>query len=129
MFSDYLVNDWLNLVFGSGGNPAPTSRHLSLHNADPGEGGVAEFNAGGYAREAITWGAPSAGANNRQQTQNTSQADFTNLQASNTPIDWWGVFDAATAGNFLARSNQTNQIIQDGDNATAGVGALSLLAG
>lgn len=124
--SDTIVDEWLSLVFGSGSSTPPANHFLSLHSSDPGETGTGELTGGGYVRTAATWNVPSAGASNRQQTTNTAQIDFLNLQQN---ITWWGVWSLASGGVFLTRSDQTDQIITSGDNASAAAGALAILAG
>src|SRR6476659_5613245 len=67
----------------------------SLHTADPTNVGDHEVAGGSpaYARKAVTWGAPSAGA---MDTSATHQFDV----PAGTTVTHWGLWSAASAGTF-----------------------------
>lgn len=126
--SDTLVNDWLSFLLGAQATPTATaSVFMSLHAGDPGETGLAEFTGGSYVRQQVNWNAPSAGASNRQQVTNQADINFTDLPA--LTLQWWGIWTLASGGTFLTRSDQTDQILTAGDNASAAAGAIAILAG
>ena len=126
--SDTLVNDWLSYWLGAQATPTQTaSVFMSLHAGDPGETGSAEFTGGSYTRQQVQWNAPSSGANNRQQITNQADINFTDLPALN--LQWWGIWTLASGGTFLTRSDQTDQLLTAGDNASAAAGAIAILAG
>lgn len=58
-FTDAVKNAMLDLVDETGGTVA--IERISLHTADPGTTGASEVTGGSYARQAVTWGAASAG--------------------------------------------------------------------
>ncbi len=84
-------NTMLSSVFTSGGSTG-TAKYASLHTADPGTTGTSEASGGGYARQAITWGAPSSGT--------TSGGTVTFSVAAGT-YAYIGYWDAVTAGNYV----------------------------
>ena len=73
-----------------------TTYYLSLHSADPGTTGASEITGGSYARQAITFGAASAGS----QASTNSQA-FSNMPAEAGGVPYFGVWTAATGGTYL----------------------------
>lgn len=100
--SNYLENELLDHVLNQNTYSPPSTVYLGLSTADPLDdgSGLSEPSGGGYARQAITFGA----ASSRRVTQN---ADVTFPQAT---ADWgtithWALFDAATGGNMLAHGS------------------------
>jgi hypothetical protein len=71
-----------------------TTYYLSLHSADPGTTGASEFTGGGYARQAIVFGAASGGviANN---------AAISVPNAGSTAADYVGFWSASSGGTYL----------------------------
>lgn len=69
-----------------------TSTWISLHTADPGTTGASEY--AGVTRLQYPAGAPSGGS-----VSNTSALSFTTSGA--TAVTHIGIWDAATAGNYL----------------------------
>lgn len=69
-----------------------TAKYISLHIADPAGTGVSEVTGGTYARVLITWPATAGGSV-------TGPGVTINVPASITIVGW-GVWDAATGGNF-----------------------------
>lgn len=73
------------------------SAYASLHSGDPGLTGLNELSGSGYGtRPAMAFDAPDAGA-----TSNTSAVVFPAATGNWTEATYGGLFDAATAGNFL----------------------------
>lgn len=92
--SNFLENELLDTALAVG-SYVTTNVYVSLHTADPGETGASESTGGSYSRKGPTvFSAAAAGT-----TSNTAQIDFTNMPAST--ITHVGLWDAATAGNFL----------------------------
>lgn len=61
-FSDYLENKVLDHVYRNVAYTAPTGTYLALYTVAPTDaGGGTEVTGGGYARQAITFGASSGG--------------------------------------------------------------------
>lgn len=97
-FSEYLSHALLDHVLrepeASTEFPQPTGLWLSLHGGDPGTGGANEISGGSYARQPITFGAPS----NKVSPSSNSQV-FEGLPGG--LINHAGIWDSATGGNFL----------------------------
>ena len=91
--SDYLENELLDAVFNAGAFSV-TTPYVSLHTADPGETGASEVSGGSYARQAGSFSVASGGA-----VENDANINFTDMPA--TTVTHVGVWDAASAGNFL----------------------------
>jgi hypothetical protein len=68
------------------------ARYISLHTASPGTTGASEVTGGTYARVATTWGSIAAGSVTGSQVT-------INVPASTT-IQYWGIWDAASGGNY-----------------------------
>lgn len=95
--SNYAENALVNHLLRNTALTPPTTVYLALFTAvtDAEAGTGTEVAAGGYARQAVTFDAPSNGA-----TQNGGNVDFGPLSGSGTATHA-AIFDAATAGNAL----------------------------
>ena len=93
--SNYAENKFIDLVMAETVFAAPTTCYLGLCTlaADTGVTEVAYTN---YARQAITFGAPSG----RAITQ-SAEISFPQCGATGATADFYGIFDAVSAGNFL----------------------------
>lgn len=121
-FSDYLENATLNHVFRNTALPSPSAVYVALYTAAPTDaGGGTEVTGGGYARQAVTFGAPSNGV-----IANTAAVSFTAAGAAFGTIVAVGFFDAATAGNMLAYAPITSATIGDGDTLNFAIGQLTI---
>lgn len=96
--TNYLENAIVNHVLRNTAYTSPTSVHIGLFTAAPGEaGGGTEVSGNAYARQAVTFGAPTDGV-----CLNTALVQFPIA----TPSGWgtvthFAIFDAATGGNML----------------------------
>jgi hypothetical protein len=77
--------------------------HVGLFSAAPANdaGAGTELSGGGYARQAVTFGAPTAGVGNVRQIANTNTITF-----GPATVDWpqavaFGIFTAVTEGTLL----------------------------
>ena len=121
-FSDYLENAVVNHVFRNTALTSPTTVYLALYTAAPTDaGGGTQVSGGGYAREAITFGAPSGGV-----ITNSSAVSFTADGAAFGDVVAVGIFDAATAGNLLAWDDITTATVGDGDTINFAIGQISI---
>lgn len=121
-FADYLENAVLNHVFRNTSLTSPTTVYLALFTVAPTDaGGGTEVTGGGYARQAITFGAPSGGA-----IANTGAVAFTASGANFGTIVAVGIFDASSAGNMLAWDDITSAVINDGDTINFPVGDIDI---
>lgn len=96
---------------------------VSLHTADPGTTGASEVTGGTYARVAVTWGAPSAGA------VANSNALTINLPASTTAA-YFGIWSASTVGTYYI-GGALSPTVTTGASAgtvTIAIGGLSVAA-
>ncbi len=107
--STYIQQALLNAVLRNTTYTSPATVYIALFSVAPtmpaGTGGteLTSGTAGGYARQAVTFGAPGASGSG-QQVANTGTPTFTD---NASPFNWpnvvaWGVYDALTGGNLLA---------------------------
>lgn len=77
---------------------ATVAAWASLHSADPGATGASEISGGSpaYARVAVTWD-PASGGIVAADTGTPIEFDV----ASGTTVRYGGLWDAATAGNWI----------------------------
>lgn len=121
-FSDYLENAALNHVFRNTALTSPSAVYLALFTVAPTDaGGGTEVSGGGYARQAITFGAPSGGA-----IANTGAVAFTASGAAFGSVVAVGIFDASTGGNMLAWDAITSATIGDGDTLNFAIGDIDI---
>lgn len=121
-FSDYLENAALNHVFRNTALTSPTTVYLGLYTVTPTDaGGGTEVSGAGYARQAVAFGAPSAGV-----ILNTAIESFTASGGNYGTIVAFGIFDALTTGNLLAWGPVTSATINDGDTISFAIGAISV---
>jgi len=124
-FSDAVEADLLNAVFRNTAYSSPAAVYVGLFpSATPptDAGGGTEVSGNGYARQAVTFGAPSGGT-----ITNSSSPTFTAAGGAWGTIGYFGVFDAASAGNLLGwDALSAPKTIADGDSANFAVGALTV---
>lgn len=124
-FTNYLEEAVLNHVFRNTALPVVSTLRVGLFTAAPTDaGGGTEVTGGGYARQAVTFGAP---------TQNGEDAVIANTGAvtfnrTGTPVNAVavGYYDAATAGNLLAWSTITSAALGDNEVVSFPVGQLQV---
>jgi hypothetical protein len=109
--SNYLENALINGTLRATTYTAPTTVYVSLHSADPGDGGGNEISGGSYARKAVTFGAPSDGV-----STNSADVTFDQATASWGTITHIGIQDALTAGNLLYHTPLTTSKTIDTDD-------------
>lgn len=121
-FSDYLENELLDHVFRNSSYTPPAAVYLALYTAAPSDaGGGTQVSGGGYARQAITFGAAASGA-----IANTSAVSFTASGANFGTITHVGIFDASSAGNLLAWKAITSVVVNDGGTLTFPIGDIDV---
>jgi hypothetical protein len=97
-FSDYLEDAALNHVFRNTALTSPAAVYLALYTVAPTDaGGGTQVTGNDYARQAVTFGAPSGG-----EIANTAEVSFTSTHDPVQSVVAVGYFDASTAGNLLA---------------------------
>jgi hypothetical protein len=97
--SDYLENAVLNHVLRNTALTSPTTVYLGLLTATPSDSAAGtEVSGNAYARQAVTFGAPSPAG----QVANSGVVNF----PAATPSGWGtivatAIYDASSAGNML----------------------------
>jgi hypothetical protein len=133
-FSQYLADKILIWIKGTTFPTALTNVYISLHSGDPGTAGTANnvqtTITGSANRTAVattsfsTVGA--AGGGGFQITNSASVQITTNASAGAT-VTYFGVWDAITAGNFLASGALTTSVdVVAGDTVQFNAGALAI---
>lgn len=117
--SDHLEAALLNHVLRATAYTSPATVHLALFTtATTDAGGGTEVTGGSYARQAVTFGAPSAGA-----AANTVAVSFTLMPAAT--VTHAAIMDASTAGNMLFHGPLTaSKTVGSGDTLTFAIGDL-----
>jgi len=116
-FSDYTEKKVLDFLFKQTTmGTAPATLWFSLHGADPSDTGASElyFGTGSYGRAACTpdtnntthtqWNAVTVYSSTKQRMSNKVDIKWPVATANwngGTAIQFWGCYDASTAGNFL----------------------------
>jgi hypothetical protein len=121
-FTDYLENAALNHIFRNVAMTSPAAVYLALFTVAPTDaGGGTEVTGSGYARQAITFGAPAGGA-----IANTGAVSFTASGGNFGTVVAIGIFDAATAGNMLAWDAITSATVNDTDTLEFAIGNIDI---
>ena len=121
--SNYLETALFNEVLRAQNYAAPTTVYVGLFTSDPTDAGSGtEVSGGAYARQAVTFAAPTDGAGS-----NTGAVTFPQATANWGTITHFGIFDAATAGNLLLHGPLTaSKTVNTGDVFTFPNGALTV---
>ena len=100
---------------------SPTTVYLALFTAvtDAEAGTGTEVSGGGYARQAITFGAHSNGA-----VSNSAPVSFTASGANYGTVTHAAIFDASSAGNAISiiKALAVSRVVNDGDTLTFATG-------
>jgi len=109
--SSYLAHALLDRAFRNQAYSQP-DLHVALSTTVPTDtGNVTEPVGNGYARkDHDVWAAAAAGA-----TSNTGAITFSDATGDWGEITYVVLYDALTAGNYLARGDVTNQTVGNGD--------------
>ena len=95
--SNYLENALINAVLRNTAYSSPATVYVALYTTDPGEDGSGtEVSGGSYARQAITFAAPTNGV-----SSNSAVITFPFATASWGTVTHFGILDASTGGNLL----------------------------
>lgn len=110
--SNYLENALINGTLRGTSYTAPTTTYLALYTSDPTDADTGtEVTGGSYARQAITFGAPSNGV-----TTNSAAIEFPQCTADWGIITYVGIRDDVTSGNLLYHTAlDTSKTIASGD--------------
>jgi hypothetical protein len=121
--SNYLENALINATLRNTSYTSPSVVYLGLYTSDPTDADTGtEVSGGSYARQAITFGAPSNGV-----TTNTAAIEFPQATATWGTVGWIGIEDALTGGNLLYHSPlDASKTIASGDIFKIAIGSLSV---
>ena len=121
--SNYLENALINGTLRATTFTAPASVFLALYTTDPTDADTGtECSGTSYARQSITFGAPSNGV-----STNSAVIDFPQAGSAWGTITHIGIRDALTTGNLLYHSPlDTSKTIATGDVFRVASGSLSV---
>lgn len=121
--SNYLENALINAVLRNTSYTSPAVVYLGLYTSDPTDADSGtEVTGNGYARQAITFGAPSNGV-----STNTAAIEFPQATGSWGTVTHVGIEDALTAGNLLFHTPlDASKTIATGDVFRVAIGSLSV---
>lgn len=110
--SNYLENALINATLRNTSYTSPTTVYLALYLDDPTDADTGtEISGGSYARQAITFGAPSNGT-----STNSAAIEFPAATANWGTITHVGIRDALTSGNLLYHTAlDASKTINNGD--------------
>lgn len=110
--SDYLENALINATLRNTSYTSPATVYAALFTTTTDDAAAGtEVVGGGYARTAVTFGAPSNGV-----TSNSGTVTFPTATASWGTVTHFAIMDAATAGNRLFHGAlQVSKTVDSGD--------------
>lgn len=117
--SDYLENELLDHVLGTGSYTAPTNVYVKLHTGAPGESAAANA-ATETTRIEATFGAASG-----LTASNTNTITWSNVSTDETYTDI-SIWDASTAGNPLFIGTLNDTAVETGDDFEIAIGDLDV---
>jgi hypothetical protein len=123
--SDYLENEILDHILGTGAYTMPTTVYVGLSTGsfnDDNSG--TELSGSGYARQSIAFGAASSGT-----ASNSGAVDFPAATGSWGTVSHFGIFDASTGGNLLIHGALTaSKAVATGDILRIATGDMDITA-
>jgi hypothetical protein len=123
--SDYLENEILDHILGTGAYTMPSTVYVGLSTGsfnDDNSG--TELTGNGYARESIAFSAAASGT-----ASNSGAVEFSAATGSWGTVSHFGLFDASTSGNLLIHGALTaSKVIETGDILKIAVGDMDITA-
>jgi hypothetical protein len=121
--SNYLENALINATLRNTSYTSPTTVYLALYTDNPTDADTGtEVTGNGYARQSITFGAPSNGV-----STNTAAIEFPQATGSWGTVSYVGIRDASTSGNLLYHTAlDASKAIATGDVFRVAIGSLSV---
>jgi hypothetical protein len=121
--ANYLENALINGTLRGTTYTAPTTVYVALYTNDPTDADTGtEVSGTAYARQAVTFGAPSNGA-----TTNSAAVEFPQAGGSWGTVTHIGIRDALTTGNLLYHTAlDASKTIATGDVFRIASGSLSV---
>jgi len=113
-FSNYLEGLFMDWLFEGSAIATKANVYVSLHTGDPGDTGANEKAvAGSYARVTA---APASWQGTEGARENSAEIAFPAASADWGTITYFGLWDAASAGNFLGGGSLSLQkLVYNGD--------------
>jgi hypothetical protein len=110
--SNYLEAALINATLRNTSYTSPTTVYLALYTDDPTDADTGtEISGGSYARQSITFGAPSNGT-----STNSAAIEFPAATANWGVVTHVGIRDALTSGNLLYHTAlDASKTINNGD--------------
>ena len=123
--SDYLENEILDHILGTGAYTMPTTVYVGLSTGSFGDDNSGtELTGNGYARKSISFGAASSGT-----ASNDAAVEFAAATGSWGTVSHFGLFDAASSGNLLIHGALTaSKVIATGDILKIAIGDMDITA-
>jgi hypothetical protein len=121
--SNYLENALINATLRNTSYTSPATVYVGLYTSDPTDADTGtEVSGGSYARQAVTFGAPSDGV-----STNTAAIEFPQATGTWGTVGWIGIEDASTGGNLLYHTAlDASKTIATGDIFKIAIGNLSV---
>lgn len=121
--SNYLENALINATLRNTSYTSPTTVYVALYTTDPTDADTGtEVSGGSYARQSVTFGAPSNGA-----STNSADVEFPQATASWGTVAYIGLRDNSSGGNLLYHTAlDTSKSIDSGDIFKIAAGNLSV---
>jgi hypothetical protein len=121
--SNYLENALINATLRNTSYTSPTTVYVALYTSDPTDADSGtECSGTSYARQAVTFGAPSNGV-----STNSAAVEFPQAGGSWGTITHIGIRDASTSGNLLYHTAlDASKTIETGDVFKIATGSLSV---
>lgn len=121
--SNFLENALINATLRNTSYTSPAVVYLALYTSDPTDADTGtEVTGNGYARQAITFGAPSNGV-----STNSAAIEFPQATGSFGTVTHVGIRDALTTGNLLFHTPlDASKTIATGDVFRVAIGSLSV---
>jgi hypothetical protein len=121
--SNYLENALVNATLRNTSYTSPSTVYLALYTSDPTDADSGtECSGTSYARQSITFGAPSNGV-----TTNSAAIEFPQAGGAWGTITHIGIRDASTSGNLLYHTPlDASKTIATGDVFRVAIGSLSV---
>lgn len=121
--SNFLETALINATLRNTSYTSPATVYLGLYTSDPTDADTGtEVTGNGYARQAITFGAPSDGV-----STNSAAIEFPQATGSWGTVAYVGIRDASTSGNLLFHTAlDASKAIATGDVFRIAIGSLSV---
>ena len=121
--SNYLENALINATLRNTAYTSPTTVYVALYTTDPTDADTGtEMSGNAYARQSVTFSAPSDGA-----TSNSAAVEFPQATGSWGTVAYIGLRDASSGGNLLYHTPlDASKTIATGDVFRIAIGSLTV---